>query len=64
MKPIRRKEFERLMRLNERLCAEFTDPARQSTDVWRGDVRAIQWAARWIRESVKSGPGEGPVNQP
>ena len=51
-KRINRKDYERLKTLNEQLCVEFAGTARQSITIWRGDVRAIQWAAWWIRETL------------
>jgi hypothetical protein len=53
MKRINRKEYARFLALSNRLSTEVSDPARMSTHLWRGDVRAIQWAAWWIRETVE-----------
>jgi hypothetical protein len=52
-KRINRARWDRLQRFVDRLNREFTDPARQSTLVWRGDYRAIQWAWLQIAEAIK-----------
>ena len=53
MKRINRKDYERLEQLTSRLSLEFSDLTQQSTKIWRGDVRAIRWAAWWIRETIQ-----------
>lgn len=53
MKKINKKDWERLQKLNAHVCDLLSDPPRQSFTIWRGDMRAIQWATWWIRETVR-----------
>lgn len=54
-KRVNRKSWARLQELHAQLVEEFSDPARQSHRIWRGDYRAIEWACWWIRESIADG---------
>ena len=58
MKRVNRKEYMRLEALARSLSEHFHNPAKQSQTIWRGDYRAIQWAARWIREQIEAAQGE------
>ena len=53
MKRVNKKDWERLQFLNAKLTADFENPMRQSHIIFRGDFRAIQWAAWWIREVLR-----------
>jgi hypothetical protein len=59
VKRVNRKEYERLMALSQRLSEAIADPSVQSERVWRGDVRAIQWAAWWVRETIEDEQRKG-----
>jgi len=63
MKKLNRKEWARLQALHAKLVNSFSDPARQSETVWRGDYRAIQWACWWIRETAAEGQAVGAVTK-
>lgn len=69
MKRVNDRQLKRLMALDAQLRDQFSELARESTIIYRGDVRAIQWAAWWIRESIlasevrtpRDGKGEAPT---
>ena len=61
MKRVNQKEYQRLEKLVTELSDRFADPDRRSHTIWRGDVRAIQWAAWWIRESIAEAHRKAPL---
>jgi hypothetical protein len=52
---VNQKELERLDKLYSRLVEHYTDPARQSFTIWRGDYRAIEYARWLIRKMLAEG---------
>ena len=49
-KRLNKKDYARLQELNAHICDSLSEPMRHSITIYRGDMRAIQWAAWWIRE--------------
>lgn len=54
-----KRDMEKLDGLLVRLTAEFSDRRRQSTVIWRGEVRAIVAAIRAIKTDDTSRPTKG-----
>ena len=52
-KKTNRRDHERLERLNADICERLFDKSKQSMRIYRGDMRAIQWATWWIREVLR-----------